>query len=773
MNCRRNNIKKTLIHPMIILIIAAIITGPGMLIPEHSSAADGEVSWWKLDENVGTMAGDSWDANHGTVYGATWTAGKLGGALEFDGVDDYVEVTDSLSLNPDHITVEAWVYPSGLGDQTYPAVVKKAGESDSQDHGYALEIDPSDMGTYFGVFVSDVWVLSPDVVIPADSWSHLAGTYDGSSVKIYLNGTFMGETGASGNIQDSGLPLNIGRDPKNTSRIFQGKIDEVKIYDRALSDADFMFEVWGEPLGVWVDDSWCCQADVDLFDPSLTWQYDAFATIQNGIAAVHEDGTVHVRPGKYNENVVIGKSLTLQSVSGNWQDTIIGDAISEAEIAISGDVDVTVRGFEITAGSSGIDIANGVSTVNILDCFIHGNGGLGIHVAGAAETSSITIEGNAISENGFDGINSGSGASPVFGNVIIRDNIIGAWTCYDGEYGYSGSPQRYYGNGDRGIEIVGVGASGTVTIESNKISENHRGDIDETGIYIESIYGVVTIEGNDIGSWTDRHGASYLGNNGAGILIANVFSGAELTIGPNNSIKNNLGDGIAIGLGEASSHIEIHHNQIDANGGKDEAKPEGLERIIIEGCGIKLGSGGVCGAMVSDNIITNHHEGVHLDEYSRNTIVQNNEIRDNAEGIWIEGDNNQILRNDILNNKGAPASGIHLTSTALGNIMHCNNIEGNLPWGVYNDNADETVDAISNWWGDASGPSAVGPGSGDAVSENVNYSSWLSSEFQYCRECQGLPAPAVPTVNHWGIVAMITLFAGLLVWTVRRRRAAS
>jgi parallel beta-helix repeat protein len=692
-------------------------------------------------------------------------------------------------------------------------------------------------------------------------------------------------------------------------RIYEFQIPLSEMNARIGDEIDYGFGCYGtvaiQPYEVWVDDDWVGLNPGDPADGHIFGR-DAFAAIQPAIGAVHEEGIVRVRPGKYNETLLINKSLTLQSTDG-WEDTTI-DPVGDSIIRIEGDADVTVQGFEITAGSCGISIGEVFSTVNVLDCFIHGNqfdgirvlspgdvlnierniisdngkstngcginmrqawnttnivsnvigawAGLnspsssiglpgnggdgihiddvpvgshvaiednlivgngddgidfpseisvhgsvdiednvigawvydldvpyifdgnhkrGIHVAHVSDTGRINIEGNAISQNWDDGINFGSGVNAIYGTVTIVKNLIGAWTCYDGDYGYSGSPQRYYGNRDRGIEIKQVGwlgASGRVTIEGNKISENHRGEIDETGIYIEYIYGVVTIEGNDIGSWTDRNGASYLGNNGAGILVANVFSGAELTIGPDNSIKNNLGDGIAIGLGEASSDIEIHHNQIDANGGKD-LRLGGLDQIIIEGCGIKLGSGGVCGAIVSDNIITNHHEGVHLDEYSRNTIVQNNEIRDNAEGIWIEGDNNQILRNDILNNKGAPASGIHLTSTALGNIMHCNNIEGNLPWGVYNDNADETVDAISNWWGDASGPSAVGPGSGDAVSENVNYSSWLSSEFQYCRECQGLPAPAVPTVNHWGIVAMITLFAGLLVWTVRRRRAAS
>jgi parallel beta-helix repeat protein len=653
---------------------------------------------------------------------------------------------------------------------------------------------------------------------------------------------------------------------------------------------------------VWVDDNGpSCPAGT-----GSGTQADPYCMIQTGIDNVAPGGTVHVYPGKYNENIVIEKSLILQSVSGDWRDTIIDDIINEAEINISGHVDVTVQGFQITAGAYGIYIGKVFSTVNILDCFIHdnnsdgirvagggdvlnierniisqnggsgiyiqqawsttnirgniigawwdgegagtiyygnwndgididaipvgidvsiegnhivGNGTIvtgdhginldfvagsvdiqdnvigawvyvypegravrfggnknhGIHVGEVSDTSSVNIEDNAISENGEDGINFGQGVSPIFGEVTILGNLIGGWTCYPGDYGYSWDPQRYYGNGDRGIEINQVGesgASGTVTIEGNKISENHRGAIDETGIYILNIYGVVTIDGNDIGSWTDRYGASYLGNNGAGIYIVNVYSGAELTIGPDNSIKKNIGDGIDVQWGEASSNIEIHHNQIDANGGKDEAEPKGLERVIIEGYGIELGSGGVCGAMVRDNIITDHREGVHIDQSSRENIIQNNEIGNNDHGVWVEGHDNQILRNDILNNKMMD-SGIHLTSTAVGNIIHCNNIEGNLPYGVYNDNVDETVDAISNWWGDASGPSGVGPGSGDAVSENVNYSSWLSSEFQYCRECQGLPAPAVPTVNHWGIVAMITLFAGLLVWTVRRRRPAS
>jgi parallel beta-helix repeat protein len=627
-----------------------------------------------------------------------------------------------------------------------------------------------------------------------------------------------------------------------------------------------------------------------------------YTSIQAAINASALGDTIRVHPGKYNENLIINKSLTLQSTDG-WEDTNI-DPLGDSIIIISGDVDVTVQGFEITAGTHGIYIGPVFSTVNILDCFIHdnlidgihvesagdqlniernivsengisgggcgiymsqawnttnildniigawwggevpvttyvanyndgididdvpvgadvviegnhivangtvvvaadhginldsvagnvnirdnvigawtydyggattvyftGNKNHGIHVGKVSDTGSVTIEGNAISENGHDGINFGQGAGAILGNVAIRDNFIGGWTCYSGDYGYSGDePPRYQGNGGEGIYMFQVGeaeTSGTVTIEDNKISENARLIID-TGITIGSIYGVVTIAENDIGAWEDDHGENYTGNGGQGILVNNVYSGAELTIGPDNSIKENTSHGIDILWGQSDSSIEIHHNFIDDP--------------VVDGCGIKLGSAGVCGATISNNTIVDNYEGIHLDANSQNTTIQNNEIRDNGHGIWVEGDNNQILRNDILNNKMLD-SGIHLTSTASGNTIHCNNIAGNShspSYGVYND-ANEVVDATNNWWGHASGPSGMGPGIGDPVSKNVTYAPWLSTQFQYCPECGGAPpvgGEAHP-VNKLAILApwialIAAIIAGASLVVLRRRKA--
>lgn len=72
--------------------------------------------------------------------------------------------------------------------------------------------------------------------------------------------------------------------------------------------------------------------------------------------------------------------------------------------------------------------------------------------------------------------------------------------------------------------------------------------------------------------------------------------------------------------------------------------------------------------------------------------------------------------------------GVFLTQSASNNCINFNNIVGNVEYGVYNEHSGETIDAESNWWGSASGPSGAGPGTGDNVSDNVDYDPWLGDE---------------------------------------------
>ena len=109
-----------------------------------------------------------------------------------------------------------------------------------------------------------------------------------------------------------------------------------------------------------MDDGWTSQEDVNAFNSSLIWQYDAFNEIQDGVDAVDEgaDNTVHVLEGDYIEHVTIDKSLTVQSTDG-WHDTEVfpGD-LSGNVFAFPADFggDVTIDGFEIDDGDYGVYI---------------------------------------------------------------------------------------------------------------------------------------------------------------------------------------------------------------------------------------------------------------------------------------------------------------------------------------------------------------------------------------------------------------------------------
>ncbi len=310
-----------------------------------------------------------------------------------------------------------------------------------------------------------------------------------------------------------------------------------------------------------------------------------FLSIQNAIEFADPGDTILVHPGKYNEKLLINKSLTLQSTDG-WQNTMIDPAM-DSIVRIQGPVEVTVQGFDITGGSWGIHVGSAEKKVNILDCFIQGNtadgiyvvgggtllnierniisangnpgGGCGIYIEQAWSTvnilyneigvwwdgepedgtiyagnngdgmridnvpagTDVTIWRNNIAENGDDGIDFPSVFS-VHGSVNIQENIIGAWVYY---YEDAGST-RFDGNHGDGIHVAQVGDTGSINIEGNKISENARVE-EDTGIFILGIYGAVTVADNDIGAWEDEHGEPYLGNEGQGIFVSAVFSGGD------------------------------------------------------------------------------------------------------------------------------------------------------------------------------------------------------------------------------------------------------
>ncbi len=201
----------------------------------------GLVAAYGFDETGGTVAGDaSGNGNTGTVSGAAWaTGGRYGGALSFDGVNDWVTVAGAASLDlPTGMTLEAWVRPVALGGWRTVLLKEQTGF-----YTYALYADtgggaPSGNAVAGGEDV-DVRATVP---LPLNAWTHLAATYDGAAVRLFVNGTEAAQLPAGGTIASGGGPLHIGGNAI-WPEWFQGLIDEVRVYNRALSAAEIQSDI--------------------------------------------------------------------------------------------------------------------------------------------------------------------------------------------------------------------------------------------------------------------------------------------------------------------------------------------------------------------------------------------------------------------------------------------------------------------------------------------------------------------------------------------------
>ncbi|MDD5518382.1 MAG: LamG domain-containing protein, partial [Candidatus Omnitrophica bacterium] len=279
--------------------------GGGNSIPEDSFSR-GLVGYWSMDESYGTTTYDgSGNGNNGTMIymststGGSWSTGKLGSALSFDGVDDFVTMGTPTSLQlTSELTYEAWVKYNSFSANYNPVVISNYWRPvlwryNTGGGVFRFTVDEGAGGS---------WNATGSTVVQLNTWYHVVGTFsvNEGKLKVYVNGVLEGETDKTAAINLAGSPFTIGTNYGSGQQDFaNGTIDEARVYSRALSAAEIRYHYnRGGPVAHWKFD-----------EGSGTTVYDSTSN--------NNDGTMYYMSTSTGGGWVQGKNGTALSFDGS------------------------------------------------------------------------------------------------------------------------------------------------------------------------------------------------------------------------------------------------------------------------------------------------------------------------------------------------------------------------------------------------------------------------------------------------------------------------
>lgn len=208
----------------------------------YLAAPPGLIAWWRGE----TDASDLVAGHHGTFYAgasvvgpAVTPSGLVGGAFNFDGTV-HVRVPDAADLRPDLFSAETWVFPTAQNAAQQTVLAR--GSSTGTTEAWSLSVVNGRARFTSAHLGSGANAFDSQAAVPLNQWTHLAVTFDGYYKRLYVNGALDGASGYLGPLiyDPATAPVTIGSDwdAGASANRFTGRIDEVSLYGRALSDAE-------------------------------------------------------------------------------------------------------------------------------------------------------------------------------------------------------------------------------------------------------------------------------------------------------------------------------------------------------------------------------------------------------------------------------------------------------------------------------------------------------------------------------------------------------
>lgn len=244
-NCRSLTALAFVIVATVSLVILWDRYAPGVAAQSTCvQPPSGMVSWWP----AGNHTFDIQDGNHALLMnGATYATAKIGPGFSLDGVDDRVEIPDAVNLKPANVTVDAWVKFNALDTAGASApglqyIVFKRNTRTSFFEGYALvklRVGGVDRFQFVVSSAAGVQIVTNSTTaVTAGQFYHVAGSYDGSTVRLYVNGVLESQQFAGFSLDYGTRPVFIGSTEESWNGRLNGVVDELQIFNRALSSAE-------------------------------------------------------------------------------------------------------------------------------------------------------------------------------------------------------------------------------------------------------------------------------------------------------------------------------------------------------------------------------------------------------------------------------------------------------------------------------------------------------------------------------------------------------